>query len=70
MRRIVVPTDFSEASRIAVGHGVEVAEALGAELLLLHVVDETIDAVEMRLTKQVQRTRRASGSMSPSDMPR
>jgi nucleotide-binding universal stress UspA family protein len=40
MKRILVPTDFSEASRIAVGHAVEVAEALGAELLLLHVVDE------------------------------
>jgi nucleotide-binding universal stress UspA family protein len=39
MKRILVPTDFSEASRIAVGHAVEVAEALGAELLLLHVVD-------------------------------
>jgi len=40
MKRILVPTDFSEASRIAVGHAVEVAEALGAELVLLHVVDE------------------------------
>jgi nucleotide-binding universal stress UspA family protein len=40
MKRILVPTDFSEASRIGVGHAVEVAEALGAELLLLHVVDE------------------------------
>ena len=40
MKRILVPTDFSEASRIAVGHAVEVAEAVGAELLLLHVVDE------------------------------
>jgi nucleotide-binding universal stress UspA family protein len=40
MKRILVPTDFSETSRIAVGHAVEVAEAVGAELLLLHVVDE------------------------------
>lgn len=40
MKHILVPTDFSEASRIAVGHAVEVAEALSAELLLLHVVDE------------------------------
>jgi nucleotide-binding universal stress UspA family protein len=42
MKRILGPTDFSEASRIAVGHAVEVADAVGAELLLLHVVDETI----------------------------
>jgi nucleotide-binding universal stress UspA family protein len=41
MKRIFVPTDFSETSRLAVGHAVEVAEALGAELLLLHVVDES-----------------------------
>jgi nucleotide-binding universal stress UspA family protein len=40
MKRILVPTDFSEASRVAVGHAVEAAEAVGAELLLLHVVDE------------------------------
>jgi nucleotide-binding universal stress UspA family protein len=40
MKRILVPTDFSEASRIAVGHAVEVADAVGADLLLLHVVDQ------------------------------
>jgi nucleotide-binding universal stress UspA family protein len=40
MKRILVPTDFSEASRLAVGHAVEVADAVGADLLLLHVVDE------------------------------
>jgi nucleotide-binding universal stress UspA family protein len=42
MKRILVPTDFSEASRIAIGHALEVADAAGAELLLLHVVDEEI----------------------------
>ena len=42
MKRLLVPTDFSEASRIAVGHAVEVSEAVGAELLLLHVVDVAI----------------------------
>jgi nucleotide-binding universal stress UspA family protein len=42
MKRILVPTDFSEASRMAVGHAVEVAGAVGGELLLLHVVDEAI----------------------------
>jgi len=30
---------FSEASRIAVGHAVELSDAVGAELLLLHIVD-------------------------------
>jgi nucleotide-binding universal stress UspA family protein len=40
MKRILVATDFSEASRVAVGHAVEVADAVGADLLLLHVVDQ------------------------------
>ena len=39
MKRLLVPTDFSEASRIAVGHAVQLSDAVGAELLLLHVVD-------------------------------
>jgi nucleotide-binding universal stress UspA family protein len=42
MKRFLVPTDFSEASRIAVRHAVELSEAVGAELLLLHVVDVTM----------------------------
>jgi nucleotide-binding universal stress UspA family protein len=42
MKRILVPTDFSETSRIAIGHALEVADGVGAELLLLHVVDEEI----------------------------
>jgi nucleotide-binding universal stress UspA family protein len=40
MKRILVPTDFSEASQIAIGHAVEVADAMGADLLLLHVIDQ------------------------------
>lgn len=42
MKRLLVPTDFSETSRIAVGHAVELSDAVGAELLLLHVVDVTM----------------------------
>jgi nucleotide-binding universal stress UspA family protein len=42
MKRLLVPTDFSETSRIAVGHSVELSDAVGAELLLLHVVDVTL----------------------------
>jgi nucleotide-binding universal stress UspA family protein len=40
MKRILVPTDFSPASRLAVRHALEVADAAEAELLLLHVIDE------------------------------
>jgi nucleotide-binding universal stress UspA family protein len=44
MKRLLVPTDFSETSRIAVGHAVELSDAVGAELLLLHVVDVPVRA--------------------------
>jgi nucleotide-binding universal stress UspA family protein len=54
MKRILVPTDFSEASRIAVGHAVEVADAVGADLLLLHVVDQ-----ESRASSQLTGIREA-----------
>jgi nucleotide-binding universal stress UspA family protein len=42
MKRLLVPTDFSEVSRIAVEHAVELSDAVGAELRLLHVVDVTM----------------------------
>jgi nucleotide-binding universal stress UspA family protein len=39
MRRILVPTDFSEPSLMAVGLAIELTQAMGGELLLLHVVE-------------------------------
>jgi nucleotide-binding universal stress UspA family protein len=42
MKRLLVPTDFADASRIAVGHALELSDAVGAELLLLHVVGEAM----------------------------
>jgi len=39
--RILHPTDFSECASNAEQHAVNLARALGAELLLLHVVVET-----------------------------
>lgn len=40
MKRILVPTDFSDASRAALEHALAFADAVGAEVVLLHVVDE------------------------------
>ena len=40
MKRILVPTDFSDTSRVAIQHALDVADAVSAELLLLHVIDE------------------------------
>jgi universal stress protein A len=40
LRRILVPTDFSEHSRHALSYGIALAEKFGAELHLLHVFQE------------------------------
>ena len=40
LRRILVPTDFSEHSRHALMYGVAFAEKFGAELYLLHVFQD------------------------------
>ena len=39
LNRILVPTDFSDSARHALGYGVSLAREFGAELLLLHVVE-------------------------------
>jgi universal stress protein A len=41
VRRILVPIDFSECSRAALDRAVELSRVLGAELVLLHVVDSS-----------------------------
>ncbi|HEY1188942.1 MAG TPA: universal stress protein, partial [Gemmata sp.] len=42
IRRILVPTDFSDCATKAVRYAVELADKLGAELVLLHVVPDTV----------------------------
>jgi nucleotide-binding universal stress UspA family protein len=39
MTRILVPTDFSEPSLAAVRYGIELATAVGGDVVLLHVVE-------------------------------
>jgi nucleotide-binding universal stress UspA family protein len=39
IRKILVPTDFSEESTRALRYGLELARSTGAELLLVHVVE-------------------------------
>jgi len=41
VKRILVPTDFSEHSQKAVIYGAELAANFGAELHLLHAVEST-----------------------------
>lgn len=40
IRRILVPTDFSDCSTPALVYAYELAQRLGAQLVLLHVVEE------------------------------
>jgi nucleotide-binding universal stress UspA family protein len=42
IERIVVPVDFSEHAKLALAYAVELADAYGAQLHLLHVIDEVI----------------------------
>ncbi len=41
LKRILVPTDFSDHSEVAVRYGCELAAKFGAELHLLHIVELT-----------------------------
>ncbi len=45
IRRILAPTDFSDHATKAVQYAVELAEKLGAELILLHVVPDAVLAL-------------------------
>jgi len=49
LRRLLVPVDGSEYSRHAAEHAIRIAQAYGAELLLLHVIDDQVlDQVAQR----------------------
>ena len=39
MKRVLVPTDFSDSARHALRYGISFAKEYGAELVLLHVVE-------------------------------
>ena len=39
IKRIAVPTDFSETANLAINHAVDIAKNFGAELFLIHVLE-------------------------------
>ena len=45
LQRILVPTDFSPASDIALQYAIDLAQCLGSQLHLLHVIDDRSFAV-------------------------
>jgi len=68
--RILVPVDFSDASEAAVDHAKEIALTYGAEINLLHVVEEPfypttygIDAVSFPTQEVVDRVEEQLGNM-------
>ena len=44
LEKILVPTDFSEASKQALPYAVSLADQFGADITLVHVVPETLPA--------------------------
>lgn len=47
LRRILVPTDFSEKARLALLYGVALAERLNGHLHVLHVVEAVMDVAPL-----------------------
>jgi nucleotide-binding universal stress UspA family protein len=51
IRRILVPVDFSEASQAALGYACQLADAMGAEVEVLHVWEAPADALAPGLSE-------------------
>jgi nucleotide-binding universal stress UspA family protein len=75
VRRILVPVDFSDASEMAVQHATEIAQTYGAEVHLLHVVEEVvypsaygIEPPSMQSQDVVLRVEQALGRMAREEL--
>lgn len=64
-KRILVPTDFTKVADCALNHASKMAERMGAEIHLLHIVGETEDVPEARtkLTMEVERAKRMGSGL-------
>jgi nucleotide-binding universal stress UspA family protein len=45
IKRILIPTDFSESSQAAIRSGLDLADTVGGEIILLHVIEEEPDCL-------------------------
>lgn len=48
MRKILVPTDFSDNALKAVGYAAEIAKKSGADIILLHIIEPAINMATMQ----------------------
>jgi len=49
MKRILIPTDFSECANTAFNAGIEIAQKFNAEVDILHIINSAYDWVELPL---------------------
>lgn len=75
VRRILVPVDFSDASEVAVDHAKEIALTYGAEIDLLHVVEQPfypsaygIDSVTFPTQEVVDRVEKQLGELARTEI--
>jgi nucleotide-binding universal stress UspA family protein len=75
VRRILVPVDFSEAAEMAVQHAKEIAQTYGAEIHLLHVIEEVmypsaygVEMPPLSSEEVVGRLERSLGNMAREDI--
>jgi nucleotide-binding universal stress UspA family protein len=71
-KRILIATDGSDKSRLAAVEGIELAKALGAEILALNVVNEVVIASAVRQLgsdrKEVEDKLMAGGKKAVDDL--
>ena len=66
MNKILIPTDFTPVSDIAMNHALNLAKHNGAELYLLHVVGkkEEVDMARAKLEKEQAKARALNGAVT------
>jgi nucleotide-binding universal stress UspA family protein len=63
IRRLLLPTDFSESARHALGYALSLASVYKAEILLLHVVELLRGYAQAELAKLADEARRQGASV-------